>query len=279
MVEAILLGVAQDGGVPQAGCGCATCLAAHTDPARRRHVVSLGLLDHESQQSWLIDATPDFREQFFRLQKAAPGYKLAGILLTHAHMGHYTGLIHLGKEAWNSRQLPVYVTPAMGAFLQQHAPWSQLVTLQNIQLVLLIPDTPCALSDQLRVTPILVPHRNEWSDTVAFQIEGADRTLFYCPDINGWGEWERDLNQLLADVGVALLDGCFFSRDEIAHRDFSQVAHPLVTETVTILNAPQTDVLFIHLNHTNPLLRPGAALKWLENCGYGVAIENQRWAL
>ena len=87
-VEAILLGTAQDGGVPQAGCGCERCRAAQADPARRCLVACLGLVDRAHGQSWLIDATPDFRAQIQALAEFAPDCPLAGIALTHAHVGH-----------------------------------------------------------------------------------------------------------------------------------------------------------------------------------------------
>ena len=67
----------------------------------------------------MIDTTPDFREQLALLHRSAPGCRLAGILLTHAHMGHYTGLIQLGREAWNTQRMPVYAPPRMAAFLMR----------------------------------------------------------------------------------------------------------------------------------------------------------------
>jgi len=114
-VEAILLGTAQDGGLPQAGCDCQHCRAAHEDPRQRRWVACLGLVDRDTRQSWIIDATPDFREQLHLLQSLTPECRLSGILLTHAHAGHYAGLIHLGREAWNTERMPVYASQRMAS--------------------------------------------------------------------------------------------------------------------------------------------------------------------
>ena len=97
-VEAILLGIAQDGGVSHAGCRCPNCRHAWADPAFRQYAVCLGLVDRTSHQAWLVDATPDFREQLNALHNLASECSLAGILLTHVHVGHYGGLIHLGWE-------------------------------------------------------------------------------------------------------------------------------------------------------------------------------------
>jgi pyrroloquinoline quinone biosynthesis protein B len=278
-VEAILLGNAQDGGVPQAGCFCALCAQARSDPARRKWVACLGLVDHTARQSWLIDATPDLPEQLSALRGLAPDCPLAGILLTHAHVGHYAGLIHLGCEVWNTRGLPVYASPRMAGFLRENGPWSQLVALDNIRLRILDPDHEAQLSPSLHVTPVPVPHRDEFSDTLAFVVRGPARRLFYCPDIDGWDGWERDLKRFVAGMDVALLDGTFFSADELGERDLSHIPHPLVSDTAGRLAGVDCDVRLIHLNHSNPLHRPGPERDWLAAQGTGVGVFGARWSL
>ncbi len=279
MIEAILLGAAQDAGLPQAGCGCERCRRAHTDPSRRQSVVCLGLIDRDSGQSWMVDATPDFREQLFLLQQAAPDCRLAGILLTHAHMGHYTGLIHLGREAWNTQRLPVYATPRLCAFLLRNQPWQQLAKFGNITLRLSPPDKPIALAPGLTATPIAVPHRDEWSDTMAFRIDGRARSLFYCPDIDDWDRWDRSLAQMLTEVDVALLDGAFFSLAELPGRNIAEIPHPLATDTAERAAGAACDVRLIHLNHTNPLWDDGVERAWVAARGVGVGATGDRWLL
>ncbi len=281
-VEAILLGAAQDGGVPQAGCYCDNCAAARADPARRNFVACLGLVDRAARQSWLIDATPDFREQLHALHSLAPDCPLAGVLLTHAHIGHYAGLIHLGREAWGTRDVPVYASPRMADFLRHNAPWSQLVALGNIRLRLLAPGEEIPLSPNLHLRPLPVPHRDEFSDTLAFVVRGlssSPRRLFYCPDIDTWDEWEHDLRRFVADMDVALLDGTFFSMGELPGRDLSQIPHPLATDTAERLAGVDCDVRLIHLNHSNPLHRVGPEWEWLTARGISVSAFGQRWRL
>ncbi len=279
MIEAIVLGAAQDAGLPQAGCGCDRCRAAQADPTRRQYVVCLGIIDHAIGSTWMIDATPDFREQLVLLQQAAPECKLAGILLTHAHMGHYTGLIHLGREAWNTQRLPVYATPRMCAFLMRNQPWQQLAKFGNIALRLSPPNRPIALSPSLTVTPIAVPHRDEWSDTMAFRVDGPARSLFFCPDIDDWDRWDHSLPDMLADVDVALLDGAFFSQAEIPGRDISEIPHPLATDTTERAAGADCDVRLIHLNHTNPLWDDSMERAWVTERGVGVGATGDRWQL
>ncbi|MFN2243873.1 MAG: MBL fold metallo-hydrolase [Anaerolineae bacterium] len=302
-VEAILLGTAQDGGLPQAGCDCARCRAAWQNPAHRRWVACLGLVDAEAKKSWLIDATPDFREQLHALYELAPGCPLSGLLLTHAHTGHYAGLIHLGREAWNTDHLPAYASTRMAGFLKAHAPWAQLVQRGNLDLHLLVPEEAVALSPRLRVTPVAVPHRDEQSDTLAFVVQGPRRRLFYCPDIDGWDRWDRDLRTFLSGIDIALLDGTFAGACELPGRDLGEIPHPLVTDTAERLAWPdgdvrpdigmdvrsdiridgrsdiRTDVRLIHLNHSNPLNQPGPEREWLAARGIGVGARGARWRL
>ncbi|HIC88804.1 MAG TPA: pyrroloquinoline quinone biosynthesis protein PqqB [Anaerolineae bacterium] len=277
--EAILLGIAQDGGVPHAGCNCDNCRRAWADSAFRQWVACLGLVDHTNGQSWLIDATPDFPEQLHALNDLAPDCPLAGIVLTHAHIGHYSGLIYLGREVMDTRSMPVYATPRLADFLRHNAPWSQLVALHNVSLRLLTPDDETWLSPDLRLIPVLVPHRDESSDTVAFVVRGPSRQLFYSPDIDGWDRWERNLRDFIAEMDVALLDATFFSSDELPGREMSDVPHPLATDTAERLVGVDCDVRLIHLNHTNPLLAPGLERDWLAKRGIGVGAFGERWSL
>ena len=275
-IETLLLGVAQDGGLPQPGCHCPNCEAARVHPDQRQMAVSLGLVDEAAGQSWLIDATPDFPAQYDALTARAP---LAGILLTHAHIGHYPGLIYLGPEAMNARAMPVYVTPRMADFLRANAPWSGLVDGGHVQLMTVTPGVEIALTPDLSVTPIPVPHRDEYSDTVAWLARGPGRTLFYCPDIDHWRLFRPDLRSWLARVDIALLDGTFFSPDELPGRDISQIPHPLVTDTAALLADAATEVVFIHLNHTNPLWRPGPERAWLQARSFRTGAFGERWRL
>ncbi|MBI4769529.1 MAG: MBL fold metallo-hydrolase [Chloroflexi bacterium] len=287
MIRAILLGNAQDAGLPQAGCDCENCQRAWAFPAERRAVSALGVLDTAAGEWFLVDATPDFREQFHIMQAAAGEAQFAGVLLTHAHIGHYTGLIHLGYEAMNARGVPLYGTRRMLAFLRENAPWRGLapdtfgnrglVEGGNVALRELTPDRPGALTPDLTVTPLLVPHRDEWSDTLAFVVSGPARRLLYLPDIDGWDRWARPVREVVAGVEVALLDATFFSADELPGREVSRVGHPLATDTAARLAGLPTEVRLIHLNHSNPLHRRGPERAWLEAQGLGVGEPGQYW--
>jgi pyrroloquinoline quinone biosynthesis protein B len=272
--SAVVLGVAQDGGVPHAGCRQPLCAAARSDPARKRLVASLALFDPAAGKRFLIDATPDFAEQMERL-----GGRPDGILLTHAHIGHYLGLAQLGREVLGARKVPVYCTPSMARFLRDHKPWSRLVERENIAVREIEPGVEVELTPALRVTAIRVPHRDEDSDTVAFLVRGPDRKVLWLPDIDKWEKWDRSLRELLDDPSLtAFLDGTFFSADEVGGRSLAEIPHPLVPETAALLESeprPRARVFFVHLNHTNRLLWDGEAVSPLETRGFGVATQGQ----
>jgi len=280
----VVLGIAQDGGAPQAGD---RDHPGWDDPAQKRHAVCLALVDPATSRRWLIDATPDFREQLHWLDvlfpvDGKPG--LAGIFLTHAHMGHYTGLMHLGLEVMGADKVPVYAMPRMREFLATNGPWGQLVRYRNIVLRPLADRTPVRLGDRLTVEPFLVPHRQEYSEVVGYRIEGPGRSVLFIPDIDSWEEWETQGTRIedeIAGVDIAYLDGTFFADGEIPGRDMSSFPHPKIRHSMDRFAAlPATErakARFIHLNHTNPALVPGSeARRIITENGFAVAEEMER---
>lgn len=260
----VVLGVGQDGGYPQAGMKDAE---AWSDEGRRRFPVSLGLVDPVSGERWLVEATPAFPKQLFHLERIAPHDDvpgLAGILLTHAHVGHYAGLIHLGREVIGASEVPVYAMPRMAAFLAGNGPWSQLVELGNIEVRVLADGERTVLNDRLSVTPITVPHRDEYSETVGFFIHGPKRTVLFLPDIDKWEAWDAEgtqVEEVLARVDIAYLDGTFFGDGEVPGRPMSEIPHPFVDESLgrfaSLPVGERAKIRFIHFNRTNPAGWPG----------------------
>lgn len=266
-----LLGAAQDGGIPHVTCPCANCAQAASRPSWAHRVAALAVVGRDGRW-WLIDATPDFPEQV-----ADMGSLPSGILLTHAHIGHYTGLMYLGREALGSRSLPVYCSARMTEFLRQNGPWSQLVALGQIELHTVRSGEKLALDEELSITPLRVPHRDELSDTCAFLVEvRGGRRLLYLPDIDAWERWEHDLRSLAVTLDYLLVDGTFYSSGELPGRALAEIPHPFVTHTVELLepvvNGTNAAVVFLHLNHSNPLWNPDtAAARALRERGFWAA--------
>ncbi len=286
-VTLIVLGTAQDGGAPQIGHDDDP---GWIDPARARLAASLGLIDHETGQRFLIDATPDIRAQLRRLNQAAPqplaGKAPDGVFLTHAHIGHYTGLMFFGHEAMGTKELPVHVLPRMGAFLTGNGPWSQLVRYRNIALHEMTDRTAVKLG-KLSVTPILVPHRGEFSEVCAFRIDGPKRRVLFIPDIDRWEDWDAmgvRVEDEIAKVDIAYLDGTFWSGDELPGRDMTKVPHPTIEASLArfegLLAAERAKIRFTHLNWSNPARHGGHPIRRrIEEAGFAIAEEGERLAI
>jgi pyrroloquinoline quinone biosynthesis protein B len=275
-----VLGVAQDGGYPHFGCEKDCCKMAWKDTSVRRFVVSLAIVDPKEKKWWLIEATPDLKEQVEYFKKLSGGkynYLPEGIFLTHAHIGHYAGLINLGCEVMNTSNVPVYVMPKMKKFLESNGPWSQLVTLNNIKLVELKEDIPFKLNDRILVSAMLVPHRDEFSETVGFRITSNIKSYLFIPDIDKWAKWKRSLIKEVSKVDIAFLDATFYKSDELKNRTMSEVPHPFVEETINLFKTEnekmKSKVHFIHFNHTNALMWDKAARAEVENKGFNVSVQ------
>jgi len=281
----IVLGAGQDAGVPQMGCDSPFCRRAWADPALRETVSSIALIDPETGGRWIFDATPDLPGQFQYLKGITgdTANRLDGIFLTHAHIGHYTGLMYLGRESMNTSGIAVYAMPRMKQMLEANAPWSQLVTLGNIKLNALADKTAVKLNERLSVEPFLVPHRDEFSETVGYRITAGKRSLIFIPDIDKWEKWQTPLAELVRGSDDLLLDGTFYADGEIA-RPMNEVPHPYVSETMALLaalpRAERSKVIFTHFNHSNPLVQYDAkATAAVRSRGFRIARRGMRIVL
>jgi pyrroloquinoline quinone biosynthesis protein B len=252
--ELVVLGVAQDGGMPHPGCAKSPCADVFAGTRQAEKVSCVGLVNRETGAAYMFDATPDFPDQLHAL---TGGRAPDGIFLTHAHIGHYPGLMYLGKEAMAAKGVPVYGTPRMCDFLSGNGPWSLLADNGYIALHPITPGQAVELPDGIRVTPMLVPHRDEFTDTVGFLIEGPRARAVFIPDIDKWEKWDQNLRDLANRVDILLVDGTFGSLEELPGRDMSQIPHPLMTETRQLLEGTRAQLWFIHLNHSNPALANG----------------------
>jgi len=245
--QLVVLGIAQDGGIPQLGCDRPLCQDVRAGRRKAEKVSSLGLVNRRTRDAYLFDATPDLPAQ---VQALTGGRAPDGVFLTHAHIGHYTGLMFFGRESVNASKVPVYATERMSAFLRTNGPWSQLVAIENITLTTLTYDRPVMLRGGVRVTPFQVPHRDEFSDTLGFRIEGPRRTAIFIPDIDRWEKWDRDIRMLAGSVDYAFLDGTFASPTEI-NRPIEEIPHPMMSRTRELLRGTRAALWFIHINNSN----------------------------
>tara|TARA_B100001057_G_scaffold492143_1_gene583911 strand:- start:878 stop:1819 length:942 start_codon:yes stop_codon:yes gene_type:complete len=274
-----VLGVVQDGGLPHLGSNKLCC----ENNEQKRYVTSIMLINNKNNESYLFDASPDINEQLNfmgdRIKK-----DLKGIFLTHAHIGHYTGLMYFGREALNSKLINVYAMPRMKKFLENNGPWSQLVSLKNISIKEMNNNSKFSIDTNIIIQPIEVPHRAEFSETVGYKIYGPNKTVLFIPDIDKWYLWENSIVDEIKKVDYALIDATFYDSKEINYRDISEIPHPFVIESMELFDALNTNeknkIFFIHLNHTNPLLDKNSdEYKFVASKGYNVAEEGMKLKL
>ena len=282
-----VLGVAQDGGYPQTGCLKKCCIGPNNKPELRRWVSSIAIVDNTNNRCWIFDATPDFREQLQMINGVTVSenpVNISGIFLTHAHVGHYTGLAHLGFEVMGANKIPVYAMPRMMNFLKDNGPWDQLVTKENIIIKSLQDGVIITINDKIKITPFLVPHRDEYSETVGFNISGPNKSVLFIPDIDKWDLWQKDIVAEIERNDHLFLDATFFDGTELPGRDMNQIPHPFVVESMQLFANLSLEekhkIHFIHFNHTNPLYQLGSsASKTLINAGLRVAKQGQIFKL
>lgn len=274
-----ILGVVQDGGLPHLGSNKLCC----ENIEQKRYVTSIMLVNNENNKSYLFDASPDINEQLNfmgdRIKK-----DLKGVFLTHAHIGHYTGLMYFGREALNSKLINVYAMPRMKKFLEQNGPWSQLVSLENISINEINSNSKISVDPNITIQPIEVPHRAEFSETVGYKIYGPNKTVLFIPDIDKWYLWEKSIIDEIKQVDYALIDATFYDSEEVNYRDLSEIPHPFVVESMELFDSISDEekkkIFFIHLNHTNPLLdKDSDQYKFVKDKGYNVAEEGMKLKL
>lgn len=282
-----VLGTAQDGGVPQPNCFCPNCREALKNPRKKRLAASLGILLSEQNKWYLIDATPDFKDQVSMINaEYQEPQELSGIFLTHAHIGHYPGLIFLGKEAMSTRFLPVFTGEKMHRMLEENAPWNQLIECHNIEIHPLVMNQNPAPTLDFKIMPVSVPHRNELSETFGFIISGPNKKMLYIPDIDRWEDWEHNLAEIASTVDYCLLDATFYSAEELKRlgRNYKEIPHPYIEETMGLLqeivDEKECEVYFLHFNHTNPILNSESdEYRKLIKRGFKAAYEGMEFIL
>jgi len=286
-----VLGTAQDAGVPQFGCRCKNCDYYHRKNIKL-YASCIGLYNRKWKKFFIFDATPDIREQLFFAEQHHKLNKLNlplkyipdGIFLTHAHIGHYTGLMHYGFESLNSNELKVYCSNEMANYLSENGPWSQLVDYHNISLNIISPGKESIVDPDCKIVPYLVPHRQEYTDTLCYRISGKEKSLIYIPDIDSWEEWDKSIIEVVQETDIVIIDGTFFDYTELPGRDKTKIPHPTIKSSIELLkpvvNSTETQVYFTHLNHSNPLvIYNNRENEYVKNNGFNVAKQGMLFGI
>jgi|TARA_B100001741_G_C16551229_1_gene599492 pyrroloquinoline quinone biosynthesis protein B len=287
-VRVVVLGISQDGGFPQAGCNLDCCQSVKNNPSLTKHPVSMGIIGSDGSKH-LIEATRDLAWQLNLWDSVESNETLLSSLwITHAHHGHIDGLGLFGKEVINAKKLNVHCSESLSKLIKRTPNWNLLVESENIVINSFInsisytPSPNCGFE----IKPIKIPHRAELSDMHAFLIIGPNKNLLFLPDHDTWESTLKFVNmRTIRDwfkaesIDFALIDGTFWSSNELVGRNQKNVPHPTVSETLKLIGNKKFEdpvIKFTHLNHTNPLNNKSSN-EFLEvkKMGWSVAEEGE----
>ena len=276
-----ILGNTQDAGVPHIGCEQEFCKKNYNSN-KNYFATSIAVVDPKLSQFTLFEASPDITSQLNYISTSLFKRFILpnNIYITHAHIGHYTGLMYLGRESLGAKGVNVRVLPKMSDFLQNNGPWDQLIKLNNIDLEDISFNKPTSIFKNIEIIPLEVPHRDEYSETAGYIIKGGNKTALFIPDIDKWDKWDKDINEMVKKYDYLLLDATFYDEKEI-NRDINEIPHPLVKETLSLFKnmslKDRSKIYFIHMNHTNMMLDPNSKLSRLVlSKGFNIARLGQK---
>lgn len=272
-----ILGVAQDAGFPSPLCRKKCCLNISLTAYVYATSFALIIPNEPEDEVILFDCTPDFKFQMLKLQAFANFSKISAVFLTHAHIGHCAGLINFGREVLNTSNLNVYCFERMKEFLIKNGHFSQLVQLENIKINTIFDGKPIHINKTIEITPFLVKHRGEFSETCGFQIKGNKNSIVFLPDIDNLNEQNLDFEAMIKKNDKIYIDGTFFNAKEIGDsRNIKEIPHPFIEDSIKYFDKLESieknKIFFIHFNHTNAcLIESSEEAKLVFEKGYKLA--------
>jgi pyrroloquinoline quinone biosynthesis protein B len=308
----IVIGTGAGGGCPQWNCGCENCNFARNHPEIARTTDSLAIAyEQDGETCWaIVNPGVDLRHQLARHPELQPpksgGIRqtpIRSVILTDGELDHTMGLINLREGA----QLKVFATASVLDLMETVFPVrSVLKNYANLEFSRIIPGVPFLLGDSVRATAIALSGRQpkyagakELPDSQADQnnqqnvghidaviglkfeaaLEDAD-AIAYAPQI---GTWDRQIETLLYGAEVILVDGTFYTSDELCSLGVSagsaeDMGHlPLSGHGGILAKLKETKArvkLLTHINNTNPILRDNSPERQaVENAGVKIAVD------
>jgi pyrroloquinoline quinone biosynthesis protein B len=273
-----VLGSAAGGGFPQWNCNCRNCDGVRKGTIRARPRTQSSIVVSADRGDWILfNASPDLLTQFRAFRELQPARAVRdtavrAIVLIDAQIDHTTGLLMLREGP----RLAVHCTPQVREDLTRGNPlFGILEHFCGIDWhpIALEPGAtfPIAGAQGLSFTavplkskpPPYSPHRNEPrpGDNIGVRIADTrtGRVLFYAP---GLGEIEPHLRPLFAEADCLMLDGTFWTDDELIRlgvsakrsRDMGHLPQSGPGGMLEALQSMRARKILIHINNTNPIL-------------------------
>jgi len=278
-MKILVLGSAAGGGFPQWNCNCRNCAGVRDGSVQATPRTQSSIAVSANGVDWvLFNASPDILSQFRANPALQPGRSLrdtgiAGVVLMDAQIDHTTGLFMLRE----GKPLDVWCTAQVHEDLTTGNPiFNVLAHFCTVrwQAVQVVPPSPFSIPGAagLRFTPVPLsskappysPHRDDPhpGDNIGMQIEDTmtGHKVFYAP---GFGAMAAHLDPFLADADCVMLDGTFWTDDEMIRLGISSKSARSIGHLpqsgpdgmmALLANYPKPRKVLIHINNTNPVL-------------------------
>jgi pyrroloquinoline quinone biosynthesis protein B len=299
-VQAIVLGSAAGGGVPQWNCRCPICqLAREGDPRVTARTQSSLAVSPDGERWLVLNASPDIRQQIAQTSDLHPragsrNSPIEAVLLTSAEVDHVAGLLTLRER----QPLAIYATPQILNTLALNPIFdvlaSGVVMRHPVQLGQSIEPVGGLFATAFGVVgkvPLWREHENSaandgFGSTVGVMLEAAGKRIAYVP---GCAWVDDDLLRRIAGIDVLLFDGTVFHDDELVRAGVGEktgrrMGHmPMEGDDGSMARLSDVIVsrsIYVHINNTNPVLIEGSAERRLvESRGWTVAYDGLRIVL
>jgi pyrroloquinoline quinone biosynthesis protein B len=297
-----ILGSAAGGGYPQWNCNCVGCQSVRGGEKGVYQRTQSSLAVRGTEGSWyLINASPDVRQQLERLRDTVPtsirSSPIAGVLLTDAEIDHTAGLMILRESA---EPLAIYGTDSVGKALTDGfsilrvlkdycgVVWSNIEPGSTVNLnnndnssleieVFSVPGTP---PKYMRSDVSINGNHDNSVVGFTFRDRLSGGVVTYAPALS---EFSDELLKRLDKSDCILVDGTFWQNDELvtlgtSTRTSEAMGHlPLSGESGSLNYLAKLSPLrkiFTHINNTNPILIANSTeRKIVEAAGMEVAYD------
>jgi pyrroloquinoline quinone biosynthesis protein B len=292
-----VLGSAAGGGFPQWNCNCPNCDGLRRGSIQARARTQSSICVSANGTDWLlVNASPDVLQQIRATPELQPARTvrdsgIAAVLLMDAQIDHVTGLLMLRER---QTPLPLLATEEVLSDISAGFPITQILShycgVQPLALALDAGPVHIPGLDGVVVRPVGLsskpppysPFRNcpRPGDNMGLVIENPQtgQSVFYAP---GLGEVTPALLERMARSSVVLVDGTFWSEDEMQRLGLSQKSAAAMGHLpqsgpggmVAQLDTLPAGVrkILIHINNTNPILREDSAER-AELAAHGIEV-------
>ena len=295
-----VLGSGAGGGFPQWNCNCHNCHRLRHNKMSGKARTQSSIAVSTDDKNWLLfNTSPDIRAQLESFPDIQPkeGIRDTGIkaiILIDSQIDHTTGMLMLRE----GKPLDVYCSEMVQQDLTTGFPLFKMlenyctINHHNIPLdgssftIPAIDDVRLYTHSLKSKAPPYSPHRHDPhdGDNIGVIIEqiSTGKKLYYAP---GLGEIEPHVKDAMQQVDCLLVDGTFWTDDEMGHQGISpkkarEIGHlPQSGEggMVEVLNGVgKARKILIHINNTNPILdEDSAERKTLAAAGIEVAYDGR----